>query len=423
MEAFPQWIMILIVVLLLSKLAVLLDRRFGLPTITGQLLLGILLGPSLLNLLDAPIILGTWGSPFPGPLHSVLKILGEIGLIQLMFLAGLQTDWHELQKILKPIFSVCVWGFVLTAIIVVAITRPFVDRWAEALAMGAIMTASGFGISVSNLSQMKLLGSPSAKVILGTAALGGILAILLMIASQVMNYAMTFGAFKMSIAVSWFLGKLIMFFAIAYFLTSRFLRLTAKTNFQKRPNQMLIGYLLLVASLYAWAAAHFGSFAAVCVASLGGALLGTSNPGLKEKIAGRLGSVLASVPVGVFFVVFGMEMNLKKAEGYLPTLTVLFVAVISARLMGYWIATRRASEPSDNRFLIMIGTLPQGEMGMLIAAYLFSRGIVNPSLFSIATIVVVILTMLAPMLMKGAPVECKERETIGAPSITERERR
>ncbi len=262
------------------------------------------------------MVLGTWGSPSPGPLHGVLKILAEIGLIQLMFLAGLEVDWHELKKILKLSFSVGAWGFVLTAVSVAIITRVFVDRWSEALAMSAIVSASSFGISIYYLSEMKVLGSRVVTIVSGAAILSGLLAILLMIASQATNYAVTYGAFKMTIAVSWFLAKLIMFFAVAYFLTSRFLKLVAKTGFEKRPRQMLIGYLLLVASLYAWAAMHFGSFAAVGVASLGGALIGMSNLEVKERISKGFGSVLASIPVGVLFVVLGMEVNLKEAGGY-----------------------------------------------------------------------------------------------------------
>src|SRR4030042_5568107 len=138
-----------------------------------------------------------------------------------------------------------------------------------------------------------------------------------MIASQATSYAMIYGPSKMSIAVSWFLAKLIMFFAVCYFLTSRFLKLSSKSGFQKRPGQILVGYLLLIASLYAWAAMHFGSFAAAGVASLGGALIGMSNLEVKEKVSKGLESVLASVPVGVFLVVLGMEVNLKERGGYL----------------------------------------------------------------------------------------------------------
>ena len=422
MEAFPHWIIILIVVIVLARVAALLARRFDIPTVTLQLLIGILLGPSVLNLLGVPMVLGTWGSPSPGPLHSVLKTIAEIGLIQLMFLAGLEVDWRELKKILKLSFSVGTWGFVLTAVSVAIITRVFVGRWSEALAVSAIVSASSFGISIYYLREMKALGSRVGIVVSGAAILSGLLAILLMIASQATNYAMIYGPSKMAIAVSWFLGKLIMFFAVAYFLTSRFIKLVARRGFEKRPRQMLIGYLLLVASLYAWAAMHFGSFAAVGVASLGGALIGMSNLEVKEKVSKGLGSVLISLPVGVLFVMLGMEVNLKEAGGYLNFLIVLLVAIVGVKLVGSWIATRREFDSLRERALIVIGILPQGEMGMLIAAYLFSRGLVSPSSFNAVIIVVIVLTMLTPIVMKVAQIKFNIQVNV-APSLTGGEKR
>jgi Kef-type K+ transport system membrane component KefB len=416
MEAFPQWIIILIVVIVLAKVAALLARRFDIPVVTIQLLMGILLGPSLLNLLGSPMVLGTWGSPSPTPIHGVLKILAEIGLIQLMFLAGLEVDWGELKKLSKPSFSAGVWGFVLTAVSVAIITRLFVDSLAEALAMSAILSASSFGISIYYLGEMKIQGFRVAVMVSGAAIISGLLAILLMIASQATNYAVTYGAFKMTIAVLWFLAKLIMFFAVAYFLTSRFLKLAVKTGFEKRPRQMLIGYLLLVASLYAWAAMHFGSFAAICVASLGGALLGMSNPEVKEKIAKGFGSILASIPVGVLFVVLGMEVNLKAAEGALIFPAILLVCVVAAKLIGSWIATKKGYQSSRERALIMFGGLAQGEMGILIAAYLFSRGLLTPSSFNVSIILVIMLTMLTPIAMKLGPVDLNV-QTTSAPIV------
>jgi len=422
MDAFPQWIIILIVVIVIARVAVLLARRFGIPAVTIQLLTGILLGPSLLNLLGAPIVLGTWGSPSPGLIHGVLKVLAEIGLIQLMFLAGLEVDWREMKKKLRSSFSVGAWGFLLTAVSVAIITRVFVDRWSEALAVSAIVSASSFGISIYYLREMKALGSRVEIVVSGAAILSGLLAILLMFASQATNYAMIYGPSKMAIAVSWFFGKLIMFFAIAYFLTSRFLKLSSKSVFKKRPRQILIGYLLLVASLYAWAAMHFGSFAAVGVASLGGALLGLSNLEVKGKIAKGYESILASIPVGVLFMVIGMEVNLKEAGGYLNFLIVLLVAIVGAKLVGSWIAVRREFDSLRERALIVIRILPQGEMGMLIAAYLFSRGLVNPSSFNAGIIVVIALTMLTPIVMKVAQIKFNFQVNV-APSFTGGEER
>jgi len=417
METFPQWIILLIVVIVLSRVAALLAGRFGLPSTSIQLLIGVLLGPSVFNLLGVPMVLGTWGSPSSGPLHSALRILAEIGLIQLMFLAGLGVDWRDLKKMLKLTFSVGAWGFLLTAVSVAIITRVFVDRWSEAMAMSAIVAAPSFGISIYYFNEMKGLDSRVKVTVLGAAISSGLLAILLMIASQATSYAMIYGPSKMSIAVSWFLAKLIMFFAVAYFLTSRFLKLSSKSGFQKRPRQMLVGYLLLVAALYAWASMHFGSFAAIGVASAGGALIGVSNFGLKDKIEQRFQSGLASLPIGVLFVVVGMGANLKEMGATGLFWAVLFVTVVGAKFLGCWIATRKTPELRSDRISIAIATLPQGEMGVLVAAYLFSRGLVDPSQFNVAIIMVVLLTVIIPIAMKVVQIKLNIHATPSLPRV------
>jgi Kef-type K+ transport system membrane component KefB len=213
-----------------------------------------------------------------------------------------------------------------------------------------------------------------------------------------------------------------MFFAVAYFLTSRFLKLTAKTGFEKRPRQMLIGYLLLVASLYAWGALHFGSFAAIGIAAMGGVLMGISNIGLKERISKGFGSSFASLPMGVLFVVLGMEVNLREPGGYINFLVILVSAMVGAKLVGLWITTRRGFGSFRERALIMIGILPQGEMGMLIAAYLFSRGLVNPSSFNAAIIAVIMLMMLVPIAMKVVQIKFNIQLNVVAPFTGGKER-
>jgi len=404
MEQFAQLTLFLIALVLLARLTALFSRKVGLPSVAVQLLIGILAGPSLFNLLGAPILFGTWGSIPPTFLHSALKILGEIGLIQLMFLAGLQMDWRQLKTFLKPIFSLSGWSFVLTVTGVVIVAQWFTARWSEALAIGSILAVSSFGISVYSLREMEFLELPAANVVLGASVVSGLLTVLLMIATQAVNYAATYGAFKMTIAVSSFVGKLIMFFAISYFLMSRFLNRIVRTAFEKKPRQMVIGYLLLTASLYAWGTMHFGSFAAVVIASLGGGLLGMANLGLKEKVAKGLGSSMVSLPVGLLFIVLGMEVNLKGMESSILLSVVLFSTVVITKWIGSWIAMRKMFETPHERTFILFGGLHQGEMGMLLAAYLFSRGLVNPLLFNMTITLVVILTMLSPILMRMAEI-------------------
>jgi Kef-type K+ transport system membrane component KefB len=399
MENLIQLAISLAAIILLARLASLVSNPLGVSAITVQILIGVLLGPSLLNLLGGPIVIGTWGSISPNLLHSILRVLAEIGLIQLMFLAGLRTDWHQVKTAFGSVLSVGAWGFTLTAAGTALLSQFFVDRWPEALAVGAIMGASSFGISVHNLTEMKLSKSGMSNVIAGSSVVAGVLALLLMVASLSANYAASFGTLRMTIAVSWFLGKLIMFFAVAYFLTSRFLERAAK-SLQKKPRQMLVGYLLLVAALYAWGTLHFGSFAAVGLASLGGALMGMSRFGLGEKIAEGLQSGLPSLAIGVFLIVLGMEINLGEVGPYLLFAVLLLTTVIVAKAIGCWIGSRKNFDSLWERRLILIGISPQGEMGMLIAAYLFSRGLVNPSVFSICIIVVMVITMLSASLSR-----------------------
>jgi Kef-type K+ transport system membrane component KefB len=125
-----------------------------------------------------------------------------------------------------------------------------------------------------------------------------------------------------------------------------------------------------------------------------------SNVGVKEKIAKGLESVLASIPIGIMFIVFGMEVSFKEAWTSIIFLVVLVTVVVTTKLVGSWMATHSEGGSFRDRVLISISILPQGEIGILIAAYLFSRGLVSPSQFSAAIFMVVTLTIISPILMQ-----------------------
>jgi Kef-type K+ transport system membrane component KefB len=400
MGSFLHLFVLLLVLVVCARIAATLGKFLGLPSFVLQLLAGILLGPSVLDLLGGAVILGNWGSPSSDPAHAVVKALAEIGLIQLMFLAGLQMDWLKLKTTIRPAFSLGLWGFAFSGVFVALASRPFVSRWPEALMLSSILAASSFGIAVHALSQMNLLHLRATTIILGGSSVATSLALLLMTASLAADYALVFGPFRMGVAVSWFLGKIIMFFAVSYFLFSRFLRLSGRKGLQQRPLQMLIGYLLLLAALYAWAALHFGGFVAIGVPSLGGVLLSLSHTELKEKVKRGLSSFLSSLFIGLFFVVLGMGANFREPGLNVTLLAVLLAACVGGKEMGSWLGTRRYFPSGDERALTMRGTLHPGEAGILIATYGFSRGLLNPSQFNLAIAVVLILTILAPLLMK-----------------------
>jgi Kef-type K+ transport system membrane component KefB len=134
---------------------------------------------------------------------------------------------------------------------------------------------------------------------------------------------------------------------------------------------------------------------------------------VKEKIAKGFGSLLASVPVGVLFLVMGMEVNLKAVEGTLLFLAILLASVTGAKWVGSWIATQKGYPSSRERALIMFGGLAQGEMGILIAAYLFSRGLLTPPSFNVSIVAVIMLTVIAPVLIKIVSAEIRMQTMLG----------
>ena len=127
--------------------------------------------------------------------------------------------------------------------------------------------------------------------------------------------------------------------------------------------------------------------------------------------------MVGSLPVGILFVVIGMEPNFRVTGSIIIFLMAVSGVVAVAKLIGSWMATRRGFDSFHDRAFVMMGVLPQGEIGILIAAYLFSRGLVNPSSFNAVIIVVIVLTMLTPLLMKIAQVGFNIQLNV-APSFT-----
>ena len=101
-------------------------------------------------------------------------------------------------------------------------------------------------------------------------------------------------------------------------------------------------------------------------------------------------------------MLIGMEVNLRAPEAPFIFLALLLGTVIGAKLTGCWIAINKGGQSSRERVLIMFGVLAQGEVGILVAAYLFSRGVLSPPSFSVGIMAVVLLTIVSPVLLRIA---------------------
>ncbi len=410
MFQFARFTLCFITLILLARLSTLLARRFALPASTIQIAVGVLLGPSLLNLLQGPVLLSNWGRPSSGPLNDLAKIVSEVGLIQLLFMAGLQADWPALKRNFRPAFGLSAAGFFAAAAGAAAVVRCFVPNWPEALAMASVMSVTSIGINLYFQSSF-LEGAdghePEAKaLLLWSGLLTWTFGILLIVSALSLNYLAIHGPFKSLIATSWFSGKLILYVAVTYFMLSRFLQWGKKRGSERRVLHRVIGYFLLVASLYAWGAIHFGSFAAVPAAFFGGGLFLFSHPEWKERVGTGLRSFFGSLPIGIFFVVLGMQLDFREAGKWAIPLTLATAVVLGVKILSARMALKGFLRSSRERLELISGTVQPGEIGILIAVYLFSRGLVHPLMFRGAVTVLVTLTLFGSIMSIGRMGKC-----------------
>ena len=157
----------LIVILFAAKIAGFLFDRIKQPRVLGELLVGVLLGPSLFGFID--------GS------EEILMFLSEIGVIILLFLVGLESNIHELLKSGKAALMVAVIG-VISPVILALPYLLYVEAldFNAALFIGATLTATSVGVTMRVLSEMKKITSLEGKIILGAAVIDDVLGLIIL---------------------------------------------------------------------------------------------------------------------------------------------------------------------------------------------------------------------------------------------------
>src|SRR5574338_1651784 len=172
MTSFLQLAFLLSIILLSAKLAGYLSVRLGQPSVLGELLVGILLGPSLLDLLHLPFI-------DPAISHTISE-LAEMGVLLLMFLAGMELHLNDLARNLRPSLLAGTLGVALPLLLGWGLGSSFGMDSSASLFLGLVLGATSVSISAQTLIELKSLRSRVGLGLLGAAVFDDILVILLL---------------------------------------------------------------------------------------------------------------------------------------------------------------------------------------------------------------------------------------------------
>ena len=382
----------LMVMLLTARIFAELFARLHSPPVVGELIAGVILGPSLLGWLDA---------------SHVIKLLAEIGIILLLFEVGLDTDIRQLAKTGWHALFVAVSGFLLPFLFGFGVSYFAFERdLLAALFIGGTLTATSIGITIRALTDLKRQHSREAQIVLGAAVIDDILGVVLL----ALLYDFSLSGQINPKDVGRVVGFITLFFVLAPIfarLISLIIRQFAKVSQTAGLIPTLIISLVL---FFAWLAHRMGApellggFAAGLALSrrfflpFGLALHNDMN--FTHRIESQMQPII-QLFVPIFFVTVGLSLNLRSIDWHSSFIWLLSLSLFAIAMLGKMLGALLLSGPWTSRFAIGLAMIPRGEVGLIFAELGRTSGIINNEVYAALIIVIALTTVLAPLLLKG----------------------
>ena len=300
MLPFLQFILVVFIIIVAAKVGGYLSVRLGQPAVVGEVLAGLILGPSMLNLLHWPVFSDEH-------LGETITLLAELGVLLLLFIAGLNLHLADLAKSSKTAVLAGSLGFILTLSMGYILALIFSFENQQALFIGLILAPTSIGISAQTLMELKMLRSKVGTTLLGTAAIDDILAVL----GVSLFLALILGEVTSGLTgVLVIFLRMIMYLAVASAIGFWLLPKLAQITENLPISQGLIAFTFVTVLLYAWSAEVVGHLAAIIGAFLAGIFLSRSS--LMVKINEEFSPIAFGVFVPIFFVNVGLSANVSQ---------------------------------------------------------------------------------------------------------------
>jgi Kef-type K+ transport system membrane component KefB len=348
----------------------------GQPAVLGELIAGVLLGKSVLGLLD--------------PADPVIAALSELGVIVLLFEIGLDTDLRRMMKVAGAATMVGLVGVIIPLVLGYASASALLGlERVPALVCAAALTATSVGISARVLSDIGQLGSREGQVVLGAAVLDDIvgLIVLSVVTGIVVGGSWTVAGVLGTTAIA--VGFIVVAVVVGRVLARPVFQTIGDIRAPGTLSAVALAFALLLSALAASAgsAMILGAFAAGIILNT------TAERGEIEKATTTIGHVL----VPIFFASVGAAVELS-AFGERRTLAVAALLIL-AGVIGKFVAAYAPWWFRGNKPLIGVAMIPRGEVGLIFAQMGLATQAISPSLFSALALMVLVTTFLAPPLL------------------------
>jgi len=385
----------LLIILVAARAAAEVFAFLRLPTVLGEVAAGVLIGPSLLNVVQA---------------EPVLYLLAEIGILLLLFEVGMDTDVAQLAKTGGESSLVALTGVIAPAALTFWASRYWLTLpFLTSLFIAGAFVATSIGITVRVLADLKMERTRFARVVLGAAVLDDVIGVVIL--AMLIDYSRVK-------AVEWLPGLkglvfILIFLVAAPVITKLFVPPIAAVAEKSKSKGTLPAAAIALILALALAAELVGAPAIIGAFVAGIALsrkfclsFGPYSCGLGNDLSERIEAgtkPIIDLFVPVFFIVVGVSINFKAidfSDGRFWLIVVILtpLAMIGKAISGVWV-----KGGFKTKALTGISMIPRGEVGLVFAQAGKTSGIFDDAICAAVVFTVALTTLAAPLLLKAVP--------------------
>lgn len=362
-------------ILLSTKLAGDLSVRLGQPSVLGKLIVGIVIGPAVLGWIEN---------------SELLTQLSNVGVILLMFMAGLETDLEELNAKRNSSLAVALGGIIL----------PFVGGYVSGLVMGMeqgnavflglLLCATSVSISVQTLRDLGKMKTRESTTMLGAAVFDDILVVILL------AFAMSFLGTD-DVNLTMVILKKVVFFASIILIGWKGVPAIMRWLSPLRVSESIVSAALIICFSFAYFGELLG-IAGIIGAFAAGIAISQTN--YKHEVEKKVEPIAYAMFVPVFFVSIGMNITFDGIGNQIWFILALTVIAVLTKLIGCGFGARMTGFDAKSSAIIGAGMVSRGEVALIIAGTGLSSGLLAQDYFTAIVIVVILTTMITPPMLK-----------------------
>ena len=390
MEAHT-FFLILAGILLTARLFGELASRIKIPPVIGELLAGVVLGPSLLG----------WIAP-----NEIIRLLAEIGIIMLLFEVGLETNVRRLIRSGKKSLIVAFMGFILPFIFGFIICRWILNLdILPSLFVGGTLTATSIGITIRVLTDLGRQSSSEGQIVLGAAVIDDILGVVLL----ALLYEFVVGG-GVSITNA---GKVLLFIGVFFVLATPSAKLLSLLIRRFNVNSAIPGLIpttiVSLVLIFAWLAHAVGApellggFAAGLALSrrffLPFGIAISTDTYFAKNVEDQMKPII-HLFTPIFFVMVGLSLNLQEIDWSSLFIWQFSLSITCIAILGKLIGALLIRESWYTRWAIGLAMVPRGEVGLIFAELGRVNGVLNNEMYAGMVLVIALTTLLPPFFMK-----------------------